>query len=281
MTSPPRGPGWSYQHWERQWPPLAASLLRAAEDTGAVLTVMGNLYGYGPVDGQITRDLPLSAPGHMGRLRARMWQEALAAHQAGRIRATEVRASDYMGVLSPWNGMLVLYADSARRGRPVFSFGDPDVPHSFSYVPDVAATLAAVATDERAWGQAWHVPSPPAVTVRSALTDVAEVAGARRPRIVRIPRGLLRLSYPFVPLMRELDELLYQWDRPYVLDASETTQTFGIEATPWGEVVERTVGGLERAGKRAATPALFPSPGDHPRPARYAQLWAVGLPYVI
>lgn len=235
----------SYELWAAQWPPLAAALLAAAEQTGAVLVTMSNLYGYGPLDGPISRDHPLAATGKKGRLRADMWRAALAAHEAGRVRVTEVRASDYVGPgVGPANGLLARYAEAVLAGRTVYAFGDPDAPHSFSYVPDVARTLAAVAADERAWGQAWHVPSPPAVSVRQALTDVAAAARVRAPRIRRVPRALLRPLYPFVPVLRELDEVLYQWERPFVIDAGATTAVFGLRATPWGKVLGDTAAGV-------------------------------------
>ncbi|MDA0565718.1 NAD-dependent epimerase/dehydratase family protein [Streptomonospora sp. S1-112] len=233
-----------YTRWARDWPPLAAALLRAAEDTGAVLAVAGNLYGYGPVDGPMTPDLPLAATDRKGRLRARMWREALARHEAGAVRATEVRASDYVGAVAPMNSLPLLFAAPAVRGRPAVVLGDPDVPHTVTYVPDVARTLAAAASDERAWGRAWHVPSPPARTLRQTAADLAHEAGARPPRVVRVPRPLVRLAFPVAPLLREVGDLLYQWDRPYVLDAAETTEVLGIEATPWDEVVRATVRAL-------------------------------------
>ena len=72
-----------YHRWPELWPPLAAAMLAAAERTGAVLVTMSNLYGYGPVDGPMTEDLPLRPTTAKGRVRAAMWHDALAAHQAG------------------------------------------------------------------------------------------------------------------------------------------------------------------------------------------------------
>ncbi len=238
----------TYMRWEREWPPLAAALLRAAEDSGAVLVTLGNLYGYGPVDGPIGTDLPLAATGHKGRLRARMWDEALAAHEAGRLRTTEVRAADYVGpTVTAAAGLLRRYGDAALAGRTVWSFGDPDVVHSFSYAPDVAAVLAAVATDERAWGRAWHVPGAEPRSVREALTDLVAAApgpGPRRaPRIRRVPRAVLTAVSPVAPIVRELGEVLWQFERPFVIDAGPTTATFGVTGTPWDEVVAATARG--------------------------------------
>ncbi|WP_017569366.1 NAD-dependent epimerase/dehydratase family protein [Nocardiopsis halotolerans] len=239
----------SYDMWERHWPPLAAALLEAAERTGAVLAIGGCLYGYGPVEGPIHRELPLAATDHKGRMRTRIWREALARHEAGAVRVTEVRASDYVGAMNPTASYLEFYAEQARTRRRVFTFGDPDQVHSVTYVPDTARVLAAAAVDERAWGRAWHVPSPPARTVREMVADLAGASGAARPSVVRIPRPLLRATFPFSPFLREMGELLYQWDAPYVIDAAVTTEVFGIEATPWEEIVRATAEGL---GVRAA-----------------------------
>src|SRR5215469_16314979 len=97
-----------YHKWPEMWPPIAASLLGAAERSGAVLVTVANLYGYGPASQSLgtagydaahpmTEDTPLAATGRKGGVRAQMWRDALAAHQAGRVRAAEVRASDYVG----------------------------------------------------------------------------------------------------------------------------------------------------------------------------------------
>ena len=232
----------SYQQWAAQWPPLAASVLRAAERSGAVLVTTGNLYGYGPVDVPLTTDLPLAATGHKGRLRAAMWRDALAAHAAGRVRATEVRASDYLGPgVTAAGGVLRRYADATLRGRTARVFGDPDLPHTFTAVEDVARLLRTVATEERAWGRAWHVPSPEPVTVRRALTDLAAaVPGAPEPRLRRFPRAAVRALSPAVPVLRELTEVLWQWERPFVLNSRATEAAFDLRPTPWAQVVQAT-----------------------------------------
>jgi len=85
-----------YHRWPQDWPPMAHALLAAAESAGAVLATVSNLYVYGPVDGPMTPDLPLAAPGPKAKVRAEMWRDALAAHEAGRVRVTEVRGSDYL-----------------------------------------------------------------------------------------------------------------------------------------------------------------------------------------
>ncbi len=107
-----------YTQWERVWPPLADALLTTAERTGAVYGITGNLYPYGPVDGPMHEDLPDAATDHKGVLRARMWADARAAHEAGRLRAVEVRGSDYVGPGIGQNGHVTRVLPPPCRGRP-------------------------------------------------------------------------------------------------------------------------------------------------------------------
>ena len=231
----------SYTQWERLWPPLGSALLTAAESTGAVLVTMSNLYGYGPVTEPMTAQMPLNPTDHKGALRARMWEEARAAHEAGRIRATEARASDYIGPTLPVaSGLLARYAQATLVGKPASVFADPDVPHAWTAIDDVARTLVMLGRDERAWGRPWLVPSNPPVSVREALRRLSAAVGAPEPRLRVVPRWLLKTAGLVVPLLREVDGMLYQFDAPFEVDATETEQTFGIRPTNWDQLLAET-----------------------------------------
>src|SRR3954454_18533388 len=161
-----------YHRWATDWPPVAAALLSAAERTGAVLVTMSNLYGYGRPSGPMTPDSPLAATDVKGRVRVRMWNDALAAHEAGRARVTEARAADFVGPQVPVEGShLNRQLPALRKGRRAWVIGDPDAPRTWAYLPDVGAPLATLGTDERALGRAWHVPSNPPRSQREALAD--------------------------------------------------------------------------------------------------------------
>jgi nucleoside-diphosphate-sugar epimerase len=234
----------AYHRWATDWPPVAAALLTAAERTGAVLVAMGNLYGYGRPDGPMTTESPLSATDTKGRVRARMWADMLAAHEAGRVRVTEARAADFVGPQVPAaSSHLVRQLPALRAERRAWVVGDPDVRRGWSYLPDVAATLALLGTDVRALGRAWHVPS----TIRSqreALTDLAAALGKGEPRVSGIPWPVLRAVGLAVPMMREVVDVRHQFDQDYVIDATATTAALGLTATPWAEVVAASAGAV-------------------------------------
>jgi nucleoside-diphosphate-sugar epimerase len=245
----------AYHRWATDWPPVAAALLTAAAATGAVLVTMSNLYGYGSPDGPMTPESPLAATDVKGRVRARMWTDALAAHEAGRVRVTEARAADFVGPQVPAeHSHLVRQLPALREGRRAYVVGDPDAPRSWAYLPDVAATLATLGTDERALGRPWHVPSNPPRSQREALGDLAEALDTPAPRITGIPWAVLRAVGVVVPMMREVVAVRHQFDQAFVIDASATTAAFGLTATPWDQVTAATVGaqpvtGLSRTGR--------------------------------
>jgi nucleoside-diphosphate-sugar epimerase len=232
-----------YTHWETVWPPVASSMLTAAERSGAVYAITGTLYPYGPVDGPMHEGLRDSATDHKGVLRATMWADARSLHEQGRIRTVEVRGSDYVGPGIGQNGHVSRQLPALRAGKRAWVIGRKDVPHTFTDVLDVARLLVAAAEDASAHGRVWHVPSEPARTQQQALTDMTDAMGLPTPKVSSIPRSVLAALGAVVPQMREVAQMSYQWTRPYVLDDSAARAHFSMEPTPWPETCRRTVEG--------------------------------------
>jgi nucleoside-diphosphate-sugar epimerase len=230
----------AYHRWVSDWPPLAASLLAAAETNGAVLVTASNLYGYGPSDHPMRESDPLAATTAKGRVRAQIWQDALAAHREGRVRATELRSSDYFGprvVLSQLGSRIVPRILDV---KPVSVLGDPDLPHSWTYIADVARALVVLGSDERAWGRAWHTPSNPPLSQREIIAALCTAAGVRAARVRTIPSLAMWALGVFVPTIREIKEIRYQFDTPFIIDSSAAQTTFGLAPTPMPQALNDT-----------------------------------------
>jgi nucleoside-diphosphate-sugar epimerase len=225
-----------YHRWPELWPPLAAAMLDTAQRTGAILVTMSNLYGYGRVAGPITEDLPLRPTTVKGRIRVAMWEDALAAHQAGQARVTEARASDYIGPGAK-SLFTTMIAPAVRRGKQASVPANLDVPHSVTFTDDVGATLTMLGTDERSLGRAWHVPTAAPLTLRSLATRYAEIVGAPAPRLRRMPDAVLRLGGLFNTEARSFREVKYQFDYPWVLDSAAAQETFGLKPTSVDEAL--------------------------------------------
>jgi nucleoside-diphosphate-sugar epimerase len=231
-----------YTQWPELFPPLQRGVLAAAERTGALLVVLENLYGYGPTGGRpMTEDLPLAATTVKGRTRAAMTGELLAAAADGRVRVAIGRASDFFGPgVTQGSTLGERVFGNALAGRRADFIGDPDLPHTYSYVPDIAVGLATLGTDARAAGQVWHLPGPATVTTRALLDLVAGEVG-HRVGVRSVPKLALRALGLVNPTIRELAEMSYEFDQPFVLDTSKYQAVFGPAGTPLAAALAATV----------------------------------------
>ncbi|MDI6098622.1 NAD-dependent epimerase/dehydratase family protein [Actinoplanes sp. NEAU-A12] len=235
-----------YTEWAEKWFPMNNAMIAAARSAGAVYAITGNLYGYGPRPGGLmTESTPLAATGRKGRIRNRMWQDAL---DSG-VRAIEARASDYLGAGAVGIFSTVLLP-AMNANRTAWAPGDPDLPHSFTYVGDMARTLITLAGDERAHGKAWHVPSPAPVTIRELADRYCALTGRAPVTVRKLPRFVMRTAGLAVPMARELAEMDYQFYAPFVLDSSLTERTFGLTATSLDVALRETAADAEAIAAR-------------------------------
>jgi nucleoside-diphosphate-sugar epimerase len=231
-----------YFAWATDWPPLGKALLGTAARHSAVLVTMSNLYGYGPVNEPMTENHPQAATFPKGQIRAQMWRDALTAHNDGRIRATEARASDFYGVgVGQSAHMGARMVERALSGKTVSVVGDPDVVHSWTAMDDVTTMLVRLGTDDRAWGRAWHVPTAPAISSRELVHQLCSIAGIDPVKVRGYSSFELRIAGVFSKSIREVGDILYQLEKPFVIDSSDATATFGLEATPTTDVLAAVV----------------------------------------
>ncbi len=230
-----------YPLWTDALPPIMDSVIAAAGAADATLVYCDNLYAYGPVAGPITEDAPIRPEGPKGRLRARLAEQLLEAHTAGRVRATIGRGSDFFGpgATNTMAGQLVFPAVAA--AKKAHWMGALDVPHSQNFVDDFARGLITLGTSPRALGEVWHIPPNGSPTGRE-LIEMAFAAAGTEPRIGLYRGWMVRLLALFSREMREIAEELYQFQQPWILDGSRFTRTFGdLDLTPMREAVAKTV----------------------------------------
>jgi nucleoside-diphosphate-sugar epimerase len=203
--------------------------------------MMDNLYAFGPgTPMPMTERSVMLAKGTKGGVRRKMAEELLAAHAQDRVRATLVRASDFFGPGVTGSAFGERVIPKIIAGKKVGLLGSLDVAHSVSYMPDVASTMIAAATNAAAWGKAWQVPNSTAKTQREIIQGFAAAAGTT-PKVNALPKAALAALGLFVPLMRELKETWYQFDEPWITDSSATVAALGVTATPFDEAAATTV----------------------------------------
>jgi len=233
-----------YAEWTAQFPALQAGVLAAAEATGARLVSMENVYMYGrPAGRPLTEDRAYDAHTKKGQLRGSMARELLAAHEAGRVEVAIGRASDYFG---PRGGGQSNLGDrlfpAALAGKTAGVLGDPDQPHTYTYIPDIGDGLVVLGEHPDAPGQVWHLPNDPDTRTTRQLVDIVyRQAGQPRGRLRAMPPLFLRAFGLVNPGVRELVEMQYLFAEPFIVDSSKIANKLGIEATPVEQALADTL----------------------------------------
>lgn len=234
-----------YNKWTEEWPPINNSLIELAKKTGAVLVTCSNLYGYGPHNGVLTEDLPLNATWKNGRVRADMWLKLKELNDAGEIRATEVRGSDYIAA-SDQSRMGDRVVPRLKEGKAVQLLGELDKLHTWTDPEDVAKLMLVVAKEEIAWGKPWHVPSNAPMTQRDVVRDIAQELGVKDPKVSSVPSLLEKLLGTFNPVIRELRNTAYQFNQPFIMSDEKARKAFGLQPKSWETVIRDLVSQYKR-----------------------------------
>lgn len=231
-----------YYEWPQRFPPLQAAIIDGLTDSGVKLVIGENLYMYGDTDGKpLTEDLPSAAHTRKGKVRAAMSQAALAAHKAGKVQVALGRSSDFFGpwVLGSSHGERVFYP--ALVGKSASFGGKLDLPHTVTYIEDFGRALVILGERDEALGQAWHVPNDrPQITQR----QFAELVFAETGHPVKVSgmgKLMMALGGLFIPEARESVEMMYEFEKPFVVDSGKFERTFGVTATPMTEAIKATV----------------------------------------
>jgi len=233
-----------YQEWSARFPALQSGVLAAAESTGARLVSMENVYMYGRPDGRaLTEDREYNAHTKKGQLRARMADDLLTAHRAGRAEIAIGRASDYFG---PRGGAQSNLGDrvfpAALAGKTSTVLGERRQPHTYTYIPDIGEGLAVLGEHPDAPGEVWHLPNDPETRSTQELVDaIYRQAGQQRTKLRSVPPLLLRAMAITNPVVRELLEMQYQFSEPFIVDSSKITKRLGVTATPLDQALSETL----------------------------------------
>ena len=230
----------NYGHWPQLLPPLMTGFIAAAQAAGARAVYGDNLYSYGPVTGPVQEGLASVLSGRNVRVRTELAGRLLTAAGSEGLAVAIGRASDFYGpeVLQSSLGDRVFPA--LLGSRPVQFLGDPDLPHTFTFIQDFARALIVLGTREEALGKIWHVPSAPTITPREMVIQAAELAGVE-PRFSVAPGLMIRALGLVSPTMRSVAEVLYQVERPWVVDHSRFESAFGARVTPHREALISTL----------------------------------------
>jgi nucleoside-diphosphate-sugar epimerase len=241
-----------YAKWDGVLQPLYRAAREAAGRAGARFVQLDCLYMYGrPPHAPFDERTPMEPCSEKGKLRKQLVEELFDAHRRGDVQATTGRASDYFGPDTPT--AMLLRPDVYDRilvGGTVYTLFNPDMPHSYSYTPDVARGLQVLGSRPEALGRAWHLPVAAQLTSRELVDRFAARAGTTV-KVRRVPKWAIRSLGVLVPLMGAIAEMSYQWELPYLIDDGDFRRTFGEGATELDAAIDTTLAAHRRAKARA------------------------------
>ena len=225
-------PPYSTQVWADVIPKCTENLIAAAGSAGARLVVLESVYMLGRTSGRpMNEDTPLNPCSRKGEIRAREAERLFEAHRRGEARVTAGRASDFYGpgaTLSHLGDQFWKPVIAGGRGRVLVN---PDAIHTYHYVPDVAAGLAMLGTaGDDVYGKAWMLPCAPAESMRALVARFAHYLG-RGIDLTVMPRWSMKALGLVMPMIREINEMMYQWDEPFIIDDQRFRATFDAEPT--------------------------------------------------
>ena len=227
--------------WKTEWPVIMRNAIDACKASGARLIFFDNVYMYGRVNGNITESSPYNPCSVKGKIRAEINEMLLKEMNSGGIKAIIATSADFYGPRTAKTSVAsIMIFEKMKKGKSAQWFVNANQPHSFTYTPDAALALYMLAGSEMAYGQTWHLPTAkPALTGNEFISIAAKYMHAKN-KVQVLPKWLVGMIGLFVPVMKELGEMLYQNEFSYVFDSSKFEKAFQFKPTPYEEGIRQT-----------------------------------------
>ncbi len=235
----------AYNEWSELFPTMLNGAIAGTSANNAKLVFADNLYVYAPTTKPMTEDLPYAPVTRKGRVRAQMDETLFQAHASGKVRAVIGRASNYYGPSAPNSNIGDRFFHALLAGKPAQWFGRLDMPHTLSFTEDFARGLIVLGEHDEALGQAWHIPAAEALTGQEFIELAGEVAGVKAKAQI-VPAWMIQMLGLFNPIIRELAEMRYEFEEPYIMDGSKFQRAFGFTPTSHRQALQTTIASYKR-----------------------------------
>ena len=229
--------------WQETWPPFMRNVIQACKTYGTKLVFFDNIYMYDKdhLNG-MTEDTPINPPSKKGKVRAAIAKMLMNEVKAGTLNALIARCADYYGPGISRNGMLrETVIKKLANGKKADWIGKDNCKHSFTYTPDAGKATALLGNTADAYNQVWHLPTAAnPYTGKQWVDQIANELGVA-PKHRVAPKFMVRILGLFIPIMKEMVEMVYQYDRDYVFDSSKFEKRFDIAPTPYKKGIQELI----------------------------------------
>lgn len=243
------GSAYSAKTWQAELPQTERLVMDVAREAGAVVVFPESLYSYSRPEDIMTEDGPRTAATGKRGVRTRL----LAVRQESATPTVSIVASDFFGPRVKQAHAGERMVPLVLSGKTVRVIASADQPHSFTYVPDLADAMIAAARNPDLWNTVLHAPTGPALTQRELASAFAAAAGLPEPKVGVLPGWLLRTIGLMSADTREVAEMLYQFDAPFVMDSTLGQDRLQLKPTPLAQAAKETVSWWRQTAVKVAT----------------------------
>ena len=229
--------------WQSTWPTVMSNAIAACKEHGTKLVFFDNVYMYDPQHiSHMTEDTPINPGSKKGAVRRQIADHLMKEVKAGNLTALIARAADFYGPPQYPNQVLTeIVYKNLKNGKKANWLGSLRYTHSFTYTPDAGKATALLGNTDDAYGQVWHLPTAPnPLTAKEWIERFARALNVA-PKYQVAGKTLVKILGWFDPTMREMHEMLYQYDRDYVFDSNKFDQRFDFKTTPYDEGIRQIV----------------------------------------
>jgi len=234
---------YSLKVWQESWPKFIDDVIGACIAFNSKLVFFDNIYMYDPnfLNG-MTEETPINPPSKKGKIRAEILQKIMDEVKAGRLTALIARSADFYGPgiknTSMLNETVVKPLSSGKKANLMMGSG---FKHSNTYTPDAGRATAILGNSESAWNQVWHLPTAKNPPTGKEWVEAFALGLGVKPKFQVVPKFMVQVLGLFIPIMKEMVEMLYQYDRDYDFDSSKFEKQFNFKPTSYSEGIKEIV----------------------------------------
>ncbi|TFW28922.1 NAD-dependent epimerase/dehydratase family protein [Massilia horti] len=235
-----------YWRWESEFPLLAEGIARAVTGGDVDIILADNVYAYGPCAGAFREGDPARPCSRKGQVRQAVTERLMGLHGQPGLRVAVVRGATFFGPGVEQSSVGQAVFNSTLDGKTTWILGDPHAAQAYTYVPDFAAAMVELARHSSSFGHVWHAPSHSAASQLAFLETVSGL-GEHPLKLRTVGPLMMRCLGLFNPAMRELQEMMYLYDKPWAFSSELTQSTFGIARTPFATAIANTAASARAA----------------------------------
>ncbi|WP_407922560.1 SDR family NAD(P)-dependent oxidoreductase [Brevibacillus choshinensis] len=230
--------------------PLGESVMEAAKQKNLKVVAIDGIYPYGRRQMEkVTEEHPKQPHTKKGKVRL-AFEQMLFSSRWNNVQTMIARLPDYYGPTANQGSYLGSTLGAIAEGKPAFFIGNMVIPREYVYLPDAAMMVVELASREHAYGQNWNIPGAGTIAGRD-IVRIARKASGKTKTVIPLGKVGLSLLGLFVPVMKEVVEMLYLTEEPLLLSTEKYKREIGaIPATSFEDGISATILALQKQQKR-------------------------------